>query len=306
MTTEIRPAVPRDADRVYEIMAAQYMADYGSVPRSREQFEEIWAKRDLEQTSLVLCDKAGEILAYVDWDAPPAEEVWFYLHFRLSEEENPILLDLIQAVENRNREDGAKKLIARITANHPYIMKLLTEQGYNNYLSFLIMAIEMQEAPPAPKWAEGITVRQFVSGKDEQATYEVDEGASKDKGYYSPLDYEKWCKRMNLNGEGFDPSLWFLACSGDDIVAVALNAYEPKQNIGLIDHLGVHRDWRKKGIGMSLLQHSFAAFYERGIKTVKLSVDSESKTNAHHLYENAGMSRVHSFHYFRKELISAG
>jgi mycothiol synthase len=302
MAMEIREAVPRDADAVYEMLAAQYLADYGAVPRTREQFEALWAKRDLAQTSLVLSDKAGQLIAYADWDEPPLEESWFSLHFSLAQEENPALIDFINAIENRIREQSVKTLITRITANHPHTMKSLSEQGYHNYLSFLIMQIDMDTPPTAAEWAEGITVRQFQLGQDEQATYLVDEGASKDKGYYTAMDYEKWCKRMNFNGEGFDPSLWFLACSGDEIVGVALNAYESKQNTAWVDHLGVSSNWRKKGIGMALLRHSFAAFYERGVKRVKLSVDAESKTNAHHLYENAGMSRVHSFHYFKKQL----
>jgi mycothiol synthase len=297
---EIREAVPRDADAVYEMLAAQYLADYGAVPRTREQFEALWTKRDLAQTSLVLSDKEGQLIAYADWDEPPLEESWFSLHFSLAQEENPALIDFINAIENRIQEQSAKTLITRITANHPHTMNSLREQGYHNYLSFLIMQIEMDAPPTAAEWAEGITIRPFELGQDEEATYLVDEGASKDKGYYTAMDYEKWCKRMNFNGEGFDPSLWFLACSGDEIVGVALNYYASKANEGWIDHLGVSSDWRKKGIGMALLRHSFAAFYERGINTVKLSVDAESKTNAHHLYENAGMSRVHSFHYFKK------
>ena len=302
MTFEIREAFPRDADSVYEMLAEQYLADYGSVPRTRQQFEELWAKRDLAQTSLVLSDGEGQLIAYADWDEPPVEEVWFSLHFVLSEEENPSLIDFVKTIETCIREQSAKTLITRITANHPHTMKMLNEQGYNNYLSFLIMQIEMEAPPIAAEWSEGISVRQFQSGQDEEATYLVDEGASKDKGYYSAMDYEKWCKRMNLDGEDFDPSLWFLAFAGDEIVGVALNQYDPKQNIGWIDHLGVSSDWRKRGVGMSLLRHSFAAFYERGVNRVKLSVDSESKTNAHHLYESAGMSRVHSFHYFKKVL----
>jgi hypothetical protein len=133
------------------------------------------------------------------------------------------------AIENCIRDQSAKTLITRITANHPHMMNVFNEQGYDNYLSFLIMLIDMDTPPIEAEWTQGVSVRQFQLGQDEEATYLADEGASKDKGYYSVMDYEKWCKRMNLNGEGFDPSLWFLACAGDEIVGVALNQYEPKQ-----------------------------------------------------------------------------
>jgi mycothiol synthase len=141
-----------------------------------------------------------------------------------------------------------------------------------------------------------------VPGQDERVTYETDEEAAKDKGYHTPLSYEDWATRMGINSETFDPGLWFLACEGEKVVGVALNAHDHEPNTVWVDHLSVQREWRKRGIGKALLLHSFGEFYKRGIQIVKLNVDSKSLTNAPRLYENVGMKTVQQYHIYIKEL----
>jgi mycothiol synthase len=137
-------------------------------------------------------------------------------------------------------------------------------------------------------------------GRDEQATYEADEEASIDKGYHRPLDFAAWSERMGLGR--VDPALWFLAWDGDDVAGVALNYVAPATGIGWVDHLGVRRPWRQRGLGMAMLRHAFAAFHARGIREVRLSVDERSQTSATRLYERAGMKTLQHYHVYSKEL----
>jgi ribosomal protein S18 acetylase RimI-like enzyme len=109
---------------------------------------------------------------------------------------------------------------------------------------------------------------------------------------------------MGLARESFDPGLWHLAQAGDEIAGVALNAWEPDSNTGWIDHLGVRRTWRRQGIGMALMLHSFAVFYHRGVRHIRLSVDSTSMTHAPRLYERAGMQVTDQYHIYRKVIQS--
>ena len=110
---------------------------------------------------------------------------------------------------------------------------------------------------------------------------------------------------MSLSAAEFDPALWFLACSQDEIVGVALSFYSQATHTGWIDHLGVRQQWRNKGIGKALLLHSFGDFHRRGIDRVRLSVDSKSLTNAPRLYERAGMRTVQQYHIYKKEIAVA-
>lgn len=126
--------------------------------------------------------------------------------------------------------------------------------------------------------------------------------AALDKGYSNPLSFDAWAKRMSLGVEPFDPTLWFLACAGEEIVGVSLNFFLPEHGYGVIDHLGVLRHWRGHGIGLALLHYSFAAFFARGITKIKLNVDSGSLTNAPRLYEKAGMQTVQTYHIYGKTI----
>ena len=146
----------------------------------------------------------------------------------------------------------------------------------------------MSEPPAAPQWPERISVRTFILAQDEYATYQADEEAAQDKGYHPPLSFEGWVKRVGMDRESFDPGLWFLAIEENEIVGVALNVYAHETNTGWVDHLSVRPAWRNKGIGKALLLHTFGEFYRRGVPHVKLSVDSNSLTNAPRLYEECG------------------
>ena len=72
--------------------------------------------------------------------------------------------------------------------------------------------------------------------------------------------------------------------------------------MGWVGTLGVRREWRKRGIGMSLLRHSFNEFYRRGKRKVGLGVDAQNLTGALRLYESAGMHVHQAFDQYEKEL----
>jgi ribosomal protein S18 acetylase RimI-like enzyme len=59
--------------------------------------------------------------------------------------------------------------------------------------------------------------------------------------------------------------------------------------MGWVGSLSVRRPWRRKGLAVTLLQHTFAEFQQRGQRKVGLTVDSSSLTGATRVYERAGM-----------------
>jgi ribosomal protein S18 acetylase RimI-like enzyme len=72
--------------------------------------------------------------------------------------------------------------------------------------------------------------------------------------------------------------------------------------LGWVGTLGVRCPWRKKGLGLALLQHSFDEFYKRGRSTIGLGVDASNPTGATRLYQRAGMYIASEFLTFEKEL----
>ena len=59
---------------------------------------------------------------------------------------------------------------------------------------------------------------------------------------------------------------------------------------------------RNKGLGLTLLNHSFAQFYEENVRTIRLSVDATNPTGATRLYERAGMHVATEYVIYEKEL----
>jgi len=296
----VRPPKVGDLESVYELIAQQNTHDYGSAMITADDLQKKWQDLNLEDDACVayLDHELAGYAELLEGDSP-----YIYVADRMNID---LAFQLLMILEGKVASQKKEKvnLFTRVSEKNRTLLQLFASNGYHSNLSFQIMEVTLDEPPPPPLWADGINVRTFVKGQDEQATYRTDEEAAEDKGYHEPLSYEGWVKRMRMDKEAFDPSLWFLACEerSAEIAGVALNLYAQHSNTGWVDHLSVRRAWRKKGIGKALLLQSFAEFYRRNIRSVKLSVDSKSLTNAPHLYESVGMKTVQQYHIYRKEI----
>ena len=165
----------------------------------------------------------------------------------------------------------------------------------------------MNGSPPEPIWPEGISMRLYNPNTDAYAVFEVDEEVFQDHfGYVKepPEEaYKKFTHHMTKD-DSYDPSLWFLAVEGNEIVGICLCrkfGLEDKE-AGHVSSLGVKRPWRRQGIALALLQHAFYEYYKRGKRKVDLGVDAESLTGATDLYLKAGMFVLRQFDLYEKEL----
>ncbi len=173
----------------------------------------------------------------------------------------------------------------------------------------LRMVIDLNGQPPTPQCPEGIHLRSLVVNQDERRVVQsVREAFSDHWGYVEiPFEeeYEHWLHHISTN-ERFDPSLWFLAWDGDEIAGISLCWPNTQDDVemGWVGTLGVRRPWRRCGLGLALLQHSFAEFYRRGMRRVGLGVDAQNLTGALRLYERAGMHSDPARQYctYEKEL----
>jgi len=294
----VRPAKPGDLEAVYDLIAKQNTLDYGNPLRTIDDLRKLWESLKIEDVTCT-AHADGHLAGYAE--LLEGDSIYVYLAERGNVDLAFQLLNILEdkAVAHKTKK---VKLFTKISEKNNTLLQLFASNGYRSNLSFLMMELEMDEPPPAPEPVEGIVIRPFIKGQDEQGTYQADEEAAEDKGYHTPLNYEDWVKRMRMDKESFDPTLWFLALQGNEIAGVALNVYDPESNIGWVDHLSVRRAWRRRGIGRALLLHSFGEFYRRGVRHVKLNVDSKSLTNAPRLYEQVGMKTIQQYHIYIKEI----
>jgi len=296
----VRPPRFSDLESVYNLIAQQNTFDYGNAMITLEDLSKKWQGLNLEDDACIayLDNEPVGYAELLEGDSP-----YIYIADRLNID---LAFQLLMILEGKvsSQKKGKVNLFTRVSEKNRTLLQLFASNGYHSNLSFLIMEVTLDEPPPPPLWADGISVRTFVKGQDEEATYRADEEAAEDKGHHDLLSYEAWVKQMRMDTEAFDPSLWFLACEGRsaEIAGVALNLYDQQSNTGWVDHLSVRRAWRNRGIGKALLLHSLAEFYWRNIRHVKLSLDSKSLTHAPRLYESVGMKTVQQYHIYRKEM----
>lgn len=187
--------------------------------------------------------------------------------------------------------------------------KLFEDMGYRQIRSSYQMLIEMDAPVPEPVWSAGISLRTFNPETDAKAVYRAEDEAFSDHFGHVQQPFDEGFKRFQhfvLEANDFDPSLLFLAVDDSSGEIAGINICRPHSyddpDMGWVGTLGVRRAWRKRGIGLALLRHSFNEFYRRGKRKVGLGVDAQNLTGALRLYENAGMHVRQAFDLYEKEL----
>jgi mycothiol synthase len=185
--------------------------------------------------------------------------------------------------------------------------RLFEDLGYQYIRSSYHMLIELDAPAPEPVWPAGITLRTFNAQIDTEAVYRAENDSFRDHFGFVEQPFEEGFQRFKhfvLGAADFDPTLLFLAMDGDEIAGI--NICRPYSfddpDMGWVGTLGVRRQWRKRGIGLALLRHSFNEFYRRGKRKVGLGVDAQNLTGALRLYEGAGMHIHQAYDQYEKEL----
>jgi ribosomal protein S18 acetylase RimI-like enzyme len=116
-----------------------------------------------------------------------------------------------------------------------------------------------------------------------------------------PSAFDDWEQSL-VRSSAFDPTLWFIAEDAGDIAGLSLCRSERRPGVGHVGILGVRPRWRRRGLGLALLRHSFRELRARGRAKADLGVDGENTTGAVRLYERAGMRVVRRTDSYEKEL----
>jgi ribosomal protein S18 acetylase RimI-like enzyme len=165
------------------------------------------------------------------------------------------------------------------------------------------MRIELTEAAAAtPGWPAGVAVRTANLKTDLPAIVALWLEAWRDHWGFVERPYADVLATFVADIESrcgpVDPALWFLAVEGEEVVGISLcvSGLPGDPTGAYVYDLGVRPAWRRRGVALALLHHTFDEFRRRGFAAAELDVDSESLTGALRVYERAGM------HVIRQEL----
>lgn len=276
---------------------------------------------DIEQFSLGLFTEDGKLAAYaILWaNAGTPVRPWLQWGVHPDNHSDNLTHKLFEWVDEKGREamdrcppETRVSLQAETPVGYAFDENALVAAGFVADRAAYDMRIEMAERPACPGLPDGFTFRQYHHEDDLPLLVETVRDTFSDHfGYVEPPFEEELAEFRHWLGDNphFDPSLVRLVVhEPSNIVAGCLlgltkNPYHP--GIGFIDIVGVRRDFRRRGLAQVMLHHNFADYWDLGLRTVSLSVDGESLTNAVALYEKVGM-HIHRRHMSYEKVLRDG
>ncbi len=307
----LRPARWDDMEAVAKLIYAVCEADGDvTVAATAEDMENTWktAGFSLDRDAFVVEAQDGRLVGYEEFfhqkDQYHDLDADGYIHPQFRGQ--GIGTTLLRAVEVRACEEMQLaepdlRVFIRSTIDNKDELghTVMKAEGYFSVRYHWRMEINLQEAPAPVTFPNRIELRPFVKDEHAVAVWEADNEAFRDHWAHHDSTYEEWT-HWKFDKSDFDPSLWMIAWDGDQIAGYSQNRV--RMGIGWIGTLGVRRPWRKLGLGLALLQHSFGEFYKRGMTTIGLGVDASNPTGATRLYQRAGMHVASEFATYEKEL----
>lgn len=294
----IRALTMDDVDAIHRLIAACEEAANGVSDIDPEDVRSDWVRPgfDLANDAIAICEgdrlvAAAEVFKNrADVNVHPAFEglglgAW-----------------LLPWTEERSRALGRPKVGQTLADSEAGAIALLQRNGYGYGHTSWMLAIRMDARPAEPDLPEGISVRTFVPGSDDQATYRVVEDAFNEWPNRDPATFDEWAS-MTIRRQDFEPELLQLAMDGEQVVGVVYSIDYPEDD-GWIQQVAVAATYRHRGIARALLQRAFAMSWDRGDRACGLSTDS--RTGALGLYEKVGMHVIRSYTNYVKALQPGG
>jgi mycothiol synthase len=297
----VRPPVSADGAAVTEVVVALERALYGSTPYAQSDLEDEWSDLDLERDARVLVDGA-RIVGY--GSVRERGGLWRMEGFVHPQAQGRGAgAQLVAVLEEEAVRRGARRVQNGVFEADAAGRALLESLGYRPVRTFRELRIELDSAPSAAVWPDGVRADAFDPVRDARPFHAAHQEAFSDHWEHTYRDFESW-RRGHIESERFDPSLWCVVRDGDEIAAGTI-CVAGLYGGGWVASLFTRRRWRRRGVGGALLQDAFGRFWQRGERSVGLGVDAEGDTGAFRVYERAGMTPVLGWVMYEKDVRGA-
>jgi len=284
--TVVRPAREEDVEAAAEMLNEHSRRLHGTDDMTAADLLLYWTSPDVELGQDVLLAESpdGRLGGYADLGVH-GDAVW--LDVRGTDPATlPVMLEAIE--QRATTKEPDKKLWGYTSAGDAPLVELFERTGYRRARHSFHMRIDLDGDQSEPEWPDRVSVRAMREG-EERRVYEAQMASFADTWMFAPDPYDSWLHWM-VEEPSFDRSLWFIAEQEGEVAGIILSrAPENEPGLGWVRILGVVPEYRQRGLGQALLQHTFAEFASRGFMAVGLGVDAENPTGAVRVYERAGM-----------------
>ena len=291
----VRAACTDDFQAITDLVNACSIADKDRTDTIPDHILEVWEETKLATDSFVLLTGTGQIVGYTAV-RPDGDSLRLDPHTSVHPDHRQRGLEeaLLALAEDRAREliaNAEPAVLPQIRgwAFYPRLRQMLLQSGYHVISSILKLEISLTKRPALPQALANIIVRPYRPVLDDRAVHAVIQETFQDIGGRPYQPFEAWVKQV-INHRYFDPEQFYVASDHEQLIgAITCRTYQDEPR-GHIAQLGVLQPWRNRGIARHLIQRVFAAYSQRGIHHITISVDTHNTTGAIQLYQQLGMS----------------
>ena len=275
-----RPLTPADARAVHELMAAQELADLGSVEIEEADIVADWSKpsHNLTERSIGVLD--GErLVGYAELMGADRADAAVHPDWR----GRGIGTWLAAWLRDLGRRVGSSEVGMPAPEGSPGD-RLMAALGYRVRWQSWVLQLPPGQEIPDRDLPDGFVLRQ-ARGDELQAVHDVLEDAFLEWSVRPRESFEDFTAAV-LQRPGFEP--WQLRVVVDPAGAVGgVAVLQLAGEVTYIARLAVRRDLRGRGLAQALLVDAFAVGRDHGGVVAELSTDS--RTGALGLYQKVGM-----------------
>jgi mycothiol synthase len=301
----VRQPTAADREAVLAVLRAADSAVAGSSDWTASDLDNEWAELDVTRDAWLI-ELEGVVAGYASFYAKGGRlNGDGYIH--PDHRNRGVGSAILELTEARAREEeavvaaGERVYLQNATLNLDACTdRFYRAHDYEPVRGFRGMTIELDRAPDVLQ-LPGIAIRPYEHPVEARAFHAAQQESFASHWEHRPTPWEEW-ERKRFGRETFDPTLWWVAVDGDEIVGIAMCEEKRNPDQGWVDVLGVRPAYRRRGIAEALLKTAFAEFFRRGERRVGLGVDAESPTGATRVYERAGMRTLWQALVWEKEL----
>ncbi|MEW6230978.1 MAG: GNAT family N-acetyltransferase [Chloroflexota bacterium] len=297
-----------DAEGVVTLTNECSAADRLDEPTSLAEFQEAMMAPNADfERDLLVAESQGHLVGFVNLWIEPTRRGILRLRVHPGFRNRGIGTALMEWALGHAGEMDLALIDAPIKAKLTGQQAFFGRFGFAPERCWWVMRLDLSGELPVPLIPAGFDIRNFQDEGDVETLTAITNVAFAE--HWGEREYAVDEERYWTSRPWFDPGLvWFVHEARSGQVAGYAWARIRQERIeltgdraGHIGELGVHPNFRRRGLGRALLLCAVGALKERGLAAAELEVDG-GNTNALRLYESLGFFQKDEFRWYRKKM----